>query len=264
MAASPQPPAAAGRLPLKIAVAAAAPLVAEAVTAGAPLLPSLLLPPARWPPGWKLSWRGCDPKHWLLVLPRSSPHCCCAPGLPTSRCALQLVRRGWWGGAEVSAALAEVSAALAGKKAGRLAGSRGATDATDLYSHKGTPTPMRSDHRLKRTRAPTHSLSPSLPHPPARYSSSVFTSFLAAPPTDPAALSRPEEPPAASLEAALLLAAAAAAPEDPLRARIWDLRFLAAAASCSFCSCAWVLGGAAFVMEVLATLLAGGRWGRRW
>jgi hypothetical protein len=33
------------------------------------------------------------------------------------------------------------------------------------------------------------------------------------------------------------------------------LRFLAAAASASFCSCAAVLGGAEFVMAVLATFL---------
>ena len=104
------------------------------------------------------------------------------------------------------------------------------------------------------------------PHSPARYSSSVLTSFFPLL-ADPAALSRPEAA-EASLEAAPLptedppLPPPPPPPPPPLELlpalpwrRIWLFRFLAAAASCSFCSCAAVLGGVAVVMAVLATLL---------
>jgi crotonobetainyl-CoA:carnitine CoA-transferase CaiB-like acyl-CoA transferase len=69
---------------------------------------------------------------------------------------------------------------------------------------------------------------------------------------------------ATSLEAAAAAVVAELAEDavEQLRAKIWFFRFLAAAASCSFCSCAWVLGGAEMVRAVLATLLqrkAGGR-----
>lgn len=49
-----------------------------------------------------------------------------------------------------------------------------------------------------------------------------------------------------------------------LRARIWLFSFLASAASCSFFSCSWDLGGAALVMAVLATLLRHGVWVGGW
>lgn len=69
----------------------------------------------------------------------------------------------------------------------------------------------------------------------------------------PAADTRPDD--AALASRPLPAASEAVEPEEAERARIWDFRFLAAAASASFCSCAAVLGGAEFMMAVLATLL---------